>query len=162
LGRRTLWRPGPSPDKTNPKNDSVFVPKLRIYPHALREANAYYSPSKIALLFGYFNAQDHPEIDTTAGMVFTCLSHDVVAPETTHALLDCMPRRFLNATNPDVLAFHEAFADVVALFQHFTFPEILRHEIANTRGNIRTEENLLGQLAVQFGFATGLRQSLRD
>ena len=162
LGRRTLWRPGPSPDKTNPKNDSVFVPRLRIYPHALREANAYYSPSKIALLFGYFNAQDHPEIDTTAGMVFTCLSHDVVAHETTHALLDGMHRRFLNATNPDVLAFHEAFADVVALFQHFTFPEILRHEIANTRGNIRTEENLLGQLAVQFGFATGLRQSLRD
>ena len=30
--------------------------------------------------------------------------------------------------------FHEAFADIVALFQHFTFPEILRHQIAHTRG----------------------------
>ena len=30
--------------------------RLRIYPHALREANAYYSPTKKALLFGYFPA----------------------------------------------------------------------------------------------------------
>ena len=30
--------------------------RLRIYPHALREANAYYSPEKKALLFGYFPA----------------------------------------------------------------------------------------------------------
>jgi len=162
LGRRTLWRPGPSPDPENPKNDSLFVPRLRIYPHALREANAYYSPGKIALLFGYFNGQDDPAGGAALGTVFTCLSHDVVAHETTHALLDGMHRRFLNATNPDVLAFHEAFADIVALLQHFTFPEILRHQIASTRGAIRSQQNLLGQLAVQFGLATGLRRALRD
>ena len=28
--------------------------RLRIYPHALRDRNAYYSPAKKALLFGYF------------------------------------------------------------------------------------------------------------
>ena len=162
LGRRTLWRPGPPPDATNPKNDSVFVPRLRIYPHALREANAYYSPGKIALLFGYFNGQDDPASNTTMGMVFTCLSQDVVAHETTHALLDGMHRRFLNATNPDVLAFHEGFADIVALFQHFTIPGVLHYQIANTRGDIRSQQNLLGQLAVQFGFATGMRRALRD
>ena len=38
--------------------DNGFVRKLRIYPHALREANAYYDPDKIALLFGYFRAAD--------------------------------------------------------------------------------------------------------
>jgi hypothetical protein len=39
-----------------------YVPRLRVYPHALREANAYYSPEKKALLFGYFPASltDHP------------------------------------------------------------------------------------------------------
>ena len=31
-----------------------FVRRLRIYPHALRDRNAYYSPAKKALLFGYF------------------------------------------------------------------------------------------------------------
>ena len=53
-------------------------------------------------------------------------------PETTHALLDGMHRRFIYPSNPDVLAFHEALADVVALFQHFTLPEIVRHQMAQT------------------------------
>ena len=163
LGRRCLWRPGPPPPHTDKKNDSVFVRRLRIYPHALRERNAYYSPAKIALLLGYFKAtEDEPGDHVPGGLVFTCLSHDIVAHETTHALLDGMHRKFLNPTNPDVRAFHEAFADLVALFQHFTFPEVVRHQIASTRGDIRTHENLLGQLAGQFGRTTGMRGALRD
>jgi hypothetical protein len=161
LGRRTLWRPGPSP--RNPSDDSMFVQRLRVYPHALREPNAYYSPVKVALLFGYFNASDDSAGDHMPGsLVFTCLSHDIVAHETTHALLDGMHRRFLLATNPDVRAFHEGFADIVALLQHFTFPEILRHQIALTRGEIRSVRNLLGELAGQFGRAIGLRGALRS
>lgn len=163
LGRRTLWRPGPSPDQNNPKNDSYFVQRLRVYPHALRERNAYYTPDKIALLFGYFRAStDSPGEHMAGGMVFACLSHDIIAHETTHALLDGMNRAFLTPSNPDVHAFHEAFADLVAMFQHFTFQEILRHQIANTRGNMRSQENLLEQLAGQFGRGTGLRTALRD
>ncbi|MGI8427034.1 MAG: hypothetical protein ACR2M4_10680 [Actinomycetota bacterium] len=67
----------------------------------------------------------------------------------------------MEATNPDVLAFHEAFADIVALFQHFTFPEVLSHQIARTRGDLGSE-NLLGQLATQFGHARGTHGALRD
>ena len=70
------------------------------------------------------------------------------------ALLDGMHRRFIEATHPDTLAFHEAFADIVALFQHFTFPEVLRHQIAKTRGDLASQ-SLLGQLAQQFGKAIG-------
>jgi hypothetical protein len=163
LGRRTLWRAGPAPKGKHPKNDSVFVPRLRVYPHALREANAYYSPDKIALLFGYFNAVEEADSAYLAGgMVFTCLSHDIVAHETTHAIVDGMHPRFLRPTHPDVRAFHEAFADIVALFQHFTFPEILRHQIASARGEIRSQPTLLGRLASEFGLTTGLRGALRD
>ncbi len=163
LGRRTLWRPGPPPEEKSPKDDSVFVEKLRIYPHALRERNAYYTPARIALLFGYFKASaDAPGEHMGGSMVFTCLSHDIIAHETTHALLDGMSRSFLAPTNPDVHAFHEAFADIVALFQHFTFPEILFQQIVATRGAISSQENLLGQLAGQFGRSTGLRGALRD
>ncbi|MEO8440669.1 MAG: S8 family serine peptidase [Spartobacteria bacterium] len=163
LGRRSLWRPGPSPDPRKPKNDSNFVQRLRIYPHGLRERNAYYTPAKVALLFGYFRASaDAPGEHMAGGMVFSCLSHDIIAHETTHALLDGMNRSFLSPTNPDVHAFHEAFADLVALFQHFTFPEILRHQISSTRGAVRSQENLLGQLAGEFGRGTGLRTALRD
>jgi hypothetical protein len=67
----------------------------------------------------------------------------------------------MEATNPDVLAFHEAFADIIALFQHFTFPEVLSHQIARTRGDLGSE-NLLGQLATQFGHARGTHGALRD
>ena len=163
LGRRSLWRHGPPPPGKGRKNDSTFVQRLRVYPHALREANAYYSPDKIALLFGYFRATESAAAQhVPGGMVFTCLSHDIIAHETTHALLDGMHRRYLSPTNPDVRAFHEGFADIVSLLQHFTFPEILRHQIASTRGALRTEESLLGQLAGQFGRALGLRGALRD
>jgi hypothetical protein len=79
----------------------------------------------------------------------------------THALLDGVHPRFSEATNPDVLAFHEAFADIVALFQHFGYPEVLNAEIARIRGNL-TSENMLGQLAQEFGRSSGHGGALRD
>ncbi len=163
LGRKALWRPGPPPPGPHKKDDSHFVKRLRIYPHALREANAYYSPNKVALLFGYFdsvNVNDGRQLP--GGRVFTCLSHDIIAHETTHALLDGMHRRLLLPSNPDVLAFHEGFADCVAMLQHFTFPELVADQIRATRGAIGLEQSMLTQLAIQFGFATGQRTALRD
>jgi len=161
LGRKAIWSPQPNPKKK--KDDSLYVQRLRIYPHALREANAYYSPAKKALLFGYFQATDDDPADHVPGsLVFACLSHDIVAHETAHALLDGLHRRLNRATNPDMLAFHEAFADLVALFQHFTVPSILQHQLANARGDIRRQETLLGELATQFGRSTGARGALRD
>ena len=157
LGRTALWAPVLSSDGTE-----KYVAKLRIYPHALRAANAFYSPAKKALLFGYFPAAAaRPDRHLPNGLVFTCLSHDVVAHETTHALLDGMHRRLLEPSNPDMLAFHEAFADIVALFQHFSLPDVLRSQVAKTRGDLASE-NLLGQLAQQFGEATGRYGALRD
>lgn len=154
LGRQVLWSPR---DGSNESGQSrfreQFVRKLRIYPHALRAANAYYSPQKKALLFGYFQGP--------TGTVFSCLSQDIVAHETTHALLDGMHRRYVEDNHPDTLAFHEAFADLVALFQHFTFKEVLRHQIERTRGNLETQ-SLLGELAQEFGEATGRYGALRN
>jgi len=148
LGRQVLW----SSKEAGTKEES-FVRTLRIYPHALRAANAYYSPQKKALLFGYFQGP--------TGTVFSCLSQDIIAHETTHALLDGMHRRYIADNHPDTLAFHEAFADLVALFQHFTFHEVLKHQIAQTRGDLQSQ-SLLSELAQQFGEATGRYGSLRN
>jgi hypothetical protein len=145
------------------KDDSdQFVRRLRLYPHALREQNAYYSPQKRAILFGYFPAGDgDPGAAYPGGVVFTCLAHDIIAHETTHAILDGMHSHFLESTNPDVYAFHEAFADLVALFQRFSYPELLRDQIARVRGRLDSG-TLMTRLALQFGGATGRRQALRD
>ena len=164
LGRPILWSSvfNSSNKKGNQEKGEQFVKRLRIYPHALREANAYYSPDKKALLFGYFPATPATaDQHLPGGVVFTCLSHDIIAHETAHAILDGMHRRYIDATHPDSLAFHEAFADIVALFQHFTYTNVLEHQIAKTRGDLKTD-NLLGQLAQQFGKAIGSHGALRD
>ena len=77
------------------------------------------------------------------------------------ALLDGVHPRFNEPTNPDVRAFHEAFADLVALFQHFSYPAVLESQIRRTRGRL-DGEHLLGQLAQQFGQATGRGMALRE
>jgi len=157
LGRRVLWAP-----RLDGVDDHEYVPRLRIYPHALRQDNSYYDPQRKALLFGYFPAEaSEPGKVYPGSTVFTCLSQDIVAHETTHAILDGMHRSLLTASNVDSLAFHEAFADLVALFQHFSLPGVLREQIATERGNLRTR-NLLGELAVQFGTATGRFGALRS
>jgi hypothetical protein len=157
IGRKALWAAHVAEDQK-----LVEVPQLRIYPHALRTDNAYYSPDKKALLLGYFQSNSGAGDATPAGsMVFTCLSSDIVAHETTHALLDGMHRRFEEASNPDVPAFHEAFADIVALFQHFTIPELVRYEIDRVRGDLKLD-GLLAGLASQFGEASGRRGPLRN
>ena len=158
LGRVALWS---SHRQSAATEERRFVGRLRIYPHALRDRNAYYSSDKKALLFGYFPVGIKDANNTPGTLVFTCLSHDIVAHETTHALLDGVHPRFDEPINHDVLAFHEAFADIVALFQHFAYPGVLRDQIARTRGNLASE-NLLGQLAQQFGQASGRGSALRD
>ena len=154
LGRKAMWA-------SKNSDGTGFVQRLRIYPHALRAENAYYHPGKKALLFGYFPAASgDPSEILPGGVVFACLSHDVVAHETTHGLLDGMHRHFNHPSNPDLLAFHEAFADIVAVFQHFSLPGVLEARIAAVGGSLRTDQ-LMGDLAQEFGRGAGLHASLR-
>ncbi|MCU4179715.1 S8 family serine peptidase [Bosea sp. BH3] len=162
LGRRALWAPHRPRKADGSYDDATPVRRLRIYPHALRAPNAYYSPNKVALLFGYFPA-DSTQNDATApgSMVFTCLSSDIVSHEMSHALLDGLHRRFQENSNPDVAAFHEGFADIVAIFQHFSIPELVRFEIGRARGRLDAA-TLLAGLAAQFGEGSGIGGALRD
>lgn len=149
LGRRVSMRKGPR------------LTRLRVLPHAFRGRNAYYDRDLHALLFGYFSADDENVGTNMPGQtIYTCLSHDIIAHETTHAVLDRLKRYFLEPTNPDMPAFHEGFSDLVALFQHFSFPDLVAAEIRRTRANLR-EPTLLVELARQFGYGTGEGQALR-
>lgn len=137
-------------------------PVLRIRPHALYDENAYYDETAGELNFGYFDANKHVSgRNLPGGRVFTCLSHDIVVHEMTHALLDGLRARFRLPTNPDVLAFHEAFADIVAIFQHFSYRGVVRQAIERTGGDPEMD-SLMASVALQFGQTTDRKGPLRS
>jgi hypothetical protein len=92
--------------------------QMYLVPHAFADANAFYSRDDRAIFFGYF-------MGGSGKPVFTCLSHDIVAHETTHALVDGLRRRYMERSQPDQAAFHEGFADVVAVLSVFSLPDVV-------------------------------------
>lgn len=145
--------------------------QLKVAPHAFSEANAFYSSQLEALLFGYFpGAGGKP--------VFTCLSHDVVVHETTHALIDGLRERYREPSSPDQAAFHEGFADVVALLSVFSLPAVVEKMIDRSSGegelletkflsrNALRESTIFGlaeQVGAELNLMRGpLRSSLRE
>lgn len=134
---------------------------LRLVPHAFYGANAFFAPALRSVLFGYFTAdRDDPGPNLPGQTIFTCLSHDIIAHEVTHAVVHRLRELFMEPSNRDVAAFHEGFADIVAIFHHFTFPGILEQIVGQTRGDLRAR-NPLSDLAAQFGYATGSGRALR-
>jgi hypothetical protein len=178
LGRKIRW------GFRGARKEDPFSRKLRILPHAMQEANAYYDRDLRAIVFGYFPASDSdPGSNLPGQTVFTCLSHDIIAHETAHALIDGQREFFMEPTGPDTPAFHEAFADIIALFQHFSYREALLEMIQRTGGRIYQQQlapraqpdsgrpviqdelsktNPLVELAQQFGEAMGMRKALRQ
>ena len=135
--------------------------RLRLVPHAFRGSNAFYHPKLRAVLFGYFRAsKDAPGENLPGQVIFTCLSHDIVAHEVTHAVVDRLRPYFNVATNPHVRALHEGFADIVAVFQRLTFRDLVQRELQNAGANIR-KSPLLFEIAAQFGQGLGSGKALR-
>ena len=118
LGRRVPWAFG---------NHQLYL-----VPHGFEDANAEYDEQKQALVFGYLPAVDEREA------IFTCLSHDIIAHETSHALLAGLRPSYDEPGLPDKLAFHEAFADIVSLLSVFSIPAACEHALgqANVAGRI--------------------------
>ena len=136
--------------------------RLRLLPHAFNGANAYYDSGLHAVLFGYFRADpEDPGPNLPNQIIFTCLSHDIIAHEVTHALIHRLRPHFMDPTNVDILAFHEGFSDLVALFQHFTHPVALRAQMRAIRGDLG-KASVLSDLASQFGAATRKGNALRS
>lgn len=202
LGRKIRWRRADRPrgfdqkkkKKTNNdeggswrKTQDIWT--LNLFPHAMVQANAFYSPEAKGILFGYFTAEETNQGRNLPGQrVFTCLSHDIIAHEVTHAIIDGIRTYFTEPTNPDVLAFHEAFSDLAALFSHFSHKEALLDTIQKTGGQLYqfelkpdtapagdgakegdsevlvsqfSQRNPLTDLAQQFGEASGMNRGLR-
>jgi len=156
LGREIAWA-------TTPTDDGPL--RLAVRPFGFEGSNAGYSREAGDLSFGYFSAGDHAAGFTLrGGLIATALSHDIVAHETTHALLDGLRSSFMDPSNVDVPAFHEAFSDLVALFLHFTYADVVERGIRESRGGF-ARGMLLTDLAREFGYArskSGKANALRS
>ncbi len=97
--------------------------------------------------------QSAPASPCRTGIVCTALSHDIVAHETTHALLDGLRSAFLDPTNVDVPAFHEGFSDLVALFLHFTYADVVEQRDPRIRAAPSRAGRCSTDLAREFGYA---------
>lgn len=133
LGRRVSW--------------GFYGHQIKVAPHAFADANAFYSEDDQALMFGYFPG--------LTKMVFCCLSHDIVAHETSHALLDGLRTRYTDPSSPEQAAFHEGFADVVALLSVFALPGIVETII-----DLNAKEKKSNQISEKNTTADALRDSL--
>jgi len=129
--------------------------QLKVAPHAFSEANAFYSDRENALLFGYFTGN-------SGKPVFTCLSHDVVVHETTHALVDGLRERYREPSSPDQGAFHEGFADVVAILSVFSLPSVIEMTIDNSRGKAKLETKWLTSEALRESMIFGLAEQVGE
>jgi hypothetical protein len=144
LGRRVPWGFG--------------THELYLVPHAFAEANAYYSRDDKSLFFGY--------IDSANGRVYTCLSHDIVAHETAHAVLDGLRPDFMKPGLPDQRGFHEAFADIVALLSVFSIKEVVEQLLGRPDKHGRIPKSLVKRKVLEtnplFKLATELGNLFSD
>jgi len=129
--------------------------RLCLRPHDRASgANAVYQKNAKRISFGYFeNPGEGIGRTSPKGQLFTCLSHDIIAHEFTHALLDGLRSHFMVPTASDVLGFHEGFADIVAVFQHLLHGKVVEAQLRRVDGSL-DQAVMLARIAEQFGTVT--------
>lgn len=142
LGRRVAWAfPGP---------------QLLVVPRAGDWENAFYERDSRSLQFFYFPHR------VTGQRVYTALSEDIVAHETTHAILDGIDPDLYNALSTESLAIHEAVADLGALAVSLR-SRVLQRRFLDTTGGDPSKWVAFAGLAAQFAEGTGrTTRFLRD
>ena len=144
LGREVKW--------------AFDAPQLLVIPRAGDWANAFYERESHSLQLFYFeSANEH------RGTVYTALSQDIIAHETTHAILDGIAPDLYHALSPQSLAMHEAVADLGALMLALCSDRLRTTLLEQTDGTI-AGQNAYSKLAEQFGYArdrTGRANHLR-
>lgn len=129
IGREMKW-----------KNGGPLV----IRPHAFSEANAFYDPMSPSLNFGSFTSPFR------RAPVWTCLSHDVVAHELGHAILDSFRPLYVYSEEVDTGALHESIGDLMAMFSALKHKSVVERLFAESGGDMMNP-SLASGLAEEFG-----------
>lgn len=80
----------------------------------------------------------------------TALSSDIVAHETTHAIIDAIAPRLLNAVEPESRAIHEAIADLASMLTSLQMNN-LRNTLLEKDPDLRNNPQVFGQIAEILG-----------
>ncbi len=147
LGRRLSW--------------GFDASQLLVVPRAGKRKNAYYERESHSLQFFYFPSARKA---FKGRMVYTCLSHDIIAHETGHAVLDGIAPDLYHAISPQSLALHEAVADLTALIMAFRSRKLRGSVLGQTGGSIASS-TAFSSIAEEFGAlrqATGQLRPLRS
>jgi len=116
--------------------------RLIIVPHAGYGENAFYDRRSKALQFYYYGDPKSPK--------YTCLSHDIVAHETGHAILDGIRPYYFQFTSPETAAFHEFVADLTAILAALR-NNYVRLAVGDKTDGDLSKDNIIACLAEEFG-----------
>ena len=122
-------------------------PQLLVVPQAGEWANAFYERDSHSLQLFFFKDQRN-----LAKTIYTCLSRDIIAHETGHAILDGIAPNLYNAITPQSLALHEAIADLTALLMAFLSHKLCVAVLGHTNGSIE-HSTAFSSVAEEFGKA---------
>ncbi len=129
-----------------------------VVPRAGKWANAYYERDSHSLQFFHFLSARAEGTE-----IYTSLSHDIVAHETGHAILDGIAPDLYNAVSPQSLALHESVADLTAVLTSFR-SRALRQTVLDQTGGSIANPTAFSSIAEEFGagrHASGQLRPLR-
>jgi len=125
--------------------------RLIVVPHAGFGENAYYDQHSKSLQFYYFGDQENPS--------YTCLSHDIIAHETGHAILDGIRPMYNQLSSVQTAAFHEYIGDLTAILMAL-FNHDIRRFVSQTAEGLAGAD-VVADLAKEFGQEVEGRDYLR-
>jgi hypothetical protein len=115
--------------------------RLTAIPHAGEMKNAFYDRNSKTLKFFYFNVGNET--------VYTCLSHDIVAHETGHAILDGIRPHYNIISSIQTSAFHEFLADLTTILSALRNNDV-RRVVADTSKADLMQDKVIANLAEEF------------
>lgn len=134
-------------------NKWAITKKINVYIRAGLDLNAYYCRNSFKFFYGpHKNKQK---------MVYSVDYPEIISHELGHGLLDSIRPDLWNVQSMEIWAFHESFADIIAMVYLLQFDSVIEKMLNETNGNLE-KTNLVSRLAEGFENSISNNNYLRD